>query len=346
MTERDADLISVVMPVRNEERLVERAVRSVLTQSHANLEVLVVDGRSDDRTREIVERVCASDPRVRLLDNPRLTIPAALNVGLAAAGGAFVARVDGHATVDPDYLRHGLEVLAEHPDVVAVGGKRIGVADHPTGQAVALALSSRLGVGDSINHYGNERVFTDHASFGIYRIGLAQAAGGWDEQLIVNEDVDFDHRLLECGGRIVYDPRMTIYWQVRDSVPQLLRQYRRYGRGKGAMVRKHGRRAVRARHLAPPLLIMLLGVAAGMLLAGRPRAATALVAPYAVAITTGSATSWRRRRRDVPTRGHLLPACFAAMHLGWGIGFVEGFVLCLAPASGSAVHPPIRGTKG
>lgn len=318
-------LISVLMPVRNEQAHVAGAVRSVLQQSLGDLELLVVDGDSEDATVEEVRRLAEADPRVRLLQNPKRSIPHALNVGLRAARGRYVARVDAHARVDGDYLRSAVRQLEEAPDVAAVGGIRIGVASTPTGRAVAAALSSRFGVGGSVNHYGTQAQDTDHASFGVYRTELVAAVGGWDEQLAVNEDVDIDHRLLGLGHRIRFDPGMLIFWQVRETLRDFGRQYRRYGRGKAGMVRKNGPSAVRSRHVVAPGLVGALGVGAVLAATGRARPLVGLGTAYATAVA-GAAVAVSRggsagqEQVAVPT----LAAAFAVMHLCWGLGFLEG----------------------
>lgn len=321
-------MVSVIMPVRNEARSVEGAIASVLEQTYPSLEVLVVDGRSDDGTREVLEAVAAADPRIRVLDNPERTIPNAMNAGLVGARGEFIARVDAHATVNAEYVEFGVRHLQSDTGLVGVGGRRVGVARTPTGRAVAMALSSPFGVGDSINHFGREVVETDHASFGVYRTEAARGVGGWDPTLAVNEDVDFDFRLLAAGGRLLYDPEMVIRWHVRESIRDLGRQYRRYGRGKGAMVRKNGPGAVRARHLVPPALDVALITSAALAVTGRRRLAAAVVAPYAAAVGAASVVTARRESRAGSSEGQVslaaLPLAFVAMHTAWGLGFLEG----------------------
>lgn len=342
--------VSVLMPVLNEEAAVAEAVASALAQSDhgVDVEVLVMNGPSVDATAQIVAGLAAGDPRVRLVDNPVGTIPAALNIGLAAARGEFVARIDGHASVSPDYLARAVAHLRRDPGLAAVGGIRNGVARSAGGRAVALALSSPFGVGNSINHFGEEFCETDHASFGVYRTEVARAVGGWDEALLVNEDVDFDHRILGRGHRIAFDPKMHIYWHVRESVKDLFRQYRRYGRGKAAMVRKNGREAIRARHLAAPVAVA--GTAGLALLATRfPRSAVALYLPYVAGVTAASVHAWRGRgdapvdpkapNADRSVDPTSLPGAFMAMHYGWGLGFLEGYVLRKTPAQSSARLP-------
>jgi succinoglycan biosynthesis protein ExoA len=325
--------VSVLMPVLNEERSVAAAVESVLAQARCTPEVLVVDGRSADRTRERVDALTQTDPRVRLLDNPAVIIPAALNVALRASRTEFVARVDGHAAVSGDYIARALDRLAADPSLGGVGGRRRGVARTKVGRAVAAVMSSRFGVGNSINHYATEFQITDHASFGVYRTAAARAVGGWDESLPVNEDVDFDHRLQLAGYRIAYDPEMVIDWHVRESVAGLFRQYRRYGRGKAAMVRKNGRCAVRTRHLAPPALVLVTVLA--LLLAPLWPATLTILGLYLTGVVAVSLATWLREpdRRSISLPA--LPGAFAAAHFGWGLGFLEGLILGRIPAVAS-----------
>lgn len=365
--------ISVVMPVLNEERSVDGAIRSVLTQTFTDLELLVLDGDSTDGTAAIVHQIAEVDPRVRLVRNPQRTIPSALNIALAQAQGRYIARVDGHAAVSETYLERGAATLDADPQVAAVGGKRIGVARTSAGVAVATALSSKFGVGDSINHYATEPQDTDHASFGVFRVSVLRPLGGWDENLLVNEDVDLDHRILAQGHRIRFDPDMCIYWHVRESVPALARQYRRYGRGKAAMVLKNGWGAVRIRHLAPPALVVALALAVVCAVLGWWPLAVLLSLPYALALIAAGVLTLRSDIRiepppdtrsggvrtgdptaaDLGSRGISGPGpsagrraglprllgAFMAMHLGWGLGFLEGVLFRLRPATASARVP-------
>jgi succinoglycan biosynthesis protein ExoA len=316
--------VSVVMPVRNEERALATALRSVLSQDSCDVEVLVVDGDSEDRTREIVTAMATDDPRVRLLHNPLRSIPHALNVGLAAAQGEFLARVDGHSQLDAGYLRRAVEHLRSDPGLGAVGGKRVATAQTPRGRAIALALSSPFGVGNSTNHYGTHETQTDHASFPVYRTELLRRVGGWDPGLPVNEDVDLDFRLIQQGATILYDPKMSFAWHTPETLSGLGHQYRRYGRGKAAMVRKNGPRSVRPRHLVAPALVLALAGAGVVALSGRPRVALAIAAPYIAALAATTLTVPRGTGPDDSIERAALPGAFAAMHLAWGLGFLEG----------------------
>jgi GT2 family glycosyltransferase len=334
------------MPAFNEEDSVVGAIESVLTQSYTDLELFVVDGGSTDSTATLVSQLAVCEPRVRLLQNPQRLIPHALNIGLAEARGRFVARVDAHATISRTYLERGVANLDSDPGLGAVGGRRIGVADNPTGRAVAAALSTPFGVGDSINHYGTVDQDTDHASFGVFRTDVVRQVGGWDEGLPVNEDVDLDHRILRAGYRILFDPEMLIFWHVQTTLRGLGRQYRRYGRGKAAMVRKNGVAAVRPRHLAAPGLILMLAGAAAAGAIGRRRAAGMLALPYPAALGVAVTFTRRRDRAQEDVDGLRLAASFATMHVAWGLGFLEGISLGTAPQASSAEAPDSSGRDG
>jgi succinoglycan biosynthesis protein ExoA len=325
--------VSVLMPVLNEERSIVDAVGSALSQTGCEVQVVVVDGRSADRTRDLVTAIAEHDGRVALLDNPGVIIPAGLNVALAASDADFVARIDGHTSVSKGYLARAVDQLVRDPSLGGIGGRRRGVARTKVGRTIAAVVSSPFGVGNSINHYATEFQITDHATFGVYRADVARQIGGWDESLPVNEDVDFDHRLALAGFRIAYDPDMVIHWYVQESVTALFRQYRRYGRGKAAMVRKNGRDAVRLRHLAPPTLVGLTSLA---LLVSPiwPASLLFLVLYLAGAVVIGAITWWGLDDRR-NTSLIAMPGAFVATHFGWGLGFLEGLLLGRTPAVAS-----------
>lgn len=337
-----APLVTVLMPALNEEKAIAHTIELVLAQEGVDVELLVVHGQSTDRTGEIVAAIAERDPRVHLIPNPESIIPAALNLGLARASGDFVARVDAHSEgLTPDYLRRGVGWLEKNPRLASVGGIRRGDATTPVGRAIALSQSSPAAIGDSLYHFGTEAQLTDHATFGVTRASAAREIGGWDESLLVNEDVDFDHRLIEAGYLIGFDPAMRVDWKVQESLGKLFRQYRRYGRGKAQMIRKNGQKAVRLRHLVPPTFVVGSGL---ILLGGLAKPVLWLfLAPYFLLVGGASAMQWRKRGQD-KVSAPALPASFLAIHVGWGLGMLEGLLLGRQPipASGDARLKPLQ----
>jgi succinoglycan biosynthesis protein ExoA len=322
-------LVTVVIPARDEEAFIEPCLASVLEQTHHDLQVIVVDGASVDRTPEIVREWARRDPRVELLHNPRGLIPISLNLALAAARGRWFVRVDAHAVVPPDYVAAAVRHLASGR-WGGVGGRKDGVGRTPAGRAVAAAMGSPFGVGNSAYHYAAEPQTVEHIPFGAYPVALARELGGWDERLAVNQDFEFDHRVVESGHELLLDPAMVIEWHCRQSLRGLFKQYHRYGRGKVAVARLHPG-SVRARHLAAPALVGSWLVALLALLGGRRRSAVALTAPYAAALLAASA--WTARTVPGWSARARLPGAFLAMHAAWGLGFWRGTLAALTRRS-------------
>jgi len=317
------DLVSVIVPARNEERSIGVTLDALRAQDYRNLQIIVVDGGSTDGTVAVVERHMAEDPRVELLHNPRGITPVALNIALAAAQGPWLVRMDAHATVDPTYVGTAVARLRDG-GWGGVGGRKDGVGRTPAGRAIATALGSPFGVGGSVYHHGVREQEVDHIPFGAYPTELVRELGGWDERLMTNQDFEFDYRLRRSGARLLFDPALRIDWQSKQGMREFYQQYRRYGRGKVDVALLHPR-SLRLRHLLPPLLVPYL-IAAAAVAPRRPRLAAAMVAPYAGALAVASV--FAGRRVDDAAARALLPVAFLAMHVGWGVGvWSRGFEL-------------------
>lgn len=311
-------IATVVVPAKNEEDAIAACLDSVLAQDETRLQVIVVDGASSDRTPDIVKGYAERDARVEILYNPRQIIPVSLNLALGAARAPWLVRVDAHAVVPPDYVRRAVAHL-ETGRWGAVGGRKDGVGRTPAGKAIAAAMASPFGVGNSTYHYGTAPTEVDHVPFGAYPVAVVKELGGWNEDLRVNQDFELDYRLRASGRTILFDPELHIDWDCRQSIRELFRQYRRYGRGKAKVAALHPRSAA-PRHLVAPCFVAWLVIA---LVTGLrwPRLAAVAVTPYGVALALASA---RSARSLPPESRRWVPAAFAAMHIGWGLGFWEG----------------------
>ena len=314
--------VSVVMPIYNEAATIERSLRAMLAQDYPGpVEVICVDGLSDDGTREIIGRIAAEDPRVRLVSNPRRIIPAAMNIGFREARYGLVARMDGHTFAPPDYLRRCVEVLQES-GAECVGGRWEYVADTYMARVIAAAMESRFGVGPGRWRGAKEAGEADTVPYGLWVRDRVLALGGFDETLLVNEDYELAYRLRQAGGRIYYSPDIRTDYHPRRSLKALWKQYFRYGFWKARMLRMHPR-SVRLRHVVAPLFVV--GLVAGAVLSffgslwrwlyGLALAAYALLVLF-FSLRQAARHGWR----VLP----LLPFAFATLHLAWGAGFLKG----------------------
>lgn len=315
--------ISVIMPVYNEAAFIEGSLRAILDQDYPaeRLEVLVVDGMSDDGTREVIRRVAEVDGRVGLIDNPKRIIPAALNAGLVSARHAYVARMDGHTLVPPDYLRRCVEVMHQS-GADCVGGRWVYAGTTYVGRAIAAAMDARFGVGTSRWRGARMAGEADTVPYGFMRRDQALALGGYNELLLTNEDYEFNYRLRRSGGRIYYSPEICMTYYVRSSLKALWRQYFRYGMWKARMLQLHPE-SLRLRHVLAPLFV--LGLLGGAMLApvwriGRWVYGTALGLYSLLVLVFSARQAARHGWRLLP----VIAAAFATLHLGWGAGFLSG----------------------
>ncbi len=312
------ELVTVVIPARNEAATIGPLLDSVLGQTWRELQVLVVDGQSDDGTDEVVQRYADRDDRVELVRNPDRVIPMALNLAADRARSRFLVRVDAHCRIPPDYV----EKVVAHLRTGkwgGVGGRKTGRGHTPAGRAIAAAMGSRFGQGNSVYHYGTEAQTVDHIPFGAYPLDVIHDLGGWSETQLVNEDFEFDYRVRRSGRELLFDPAIEIDWDCRQSVSALYRQYRRYGSGKVQTLVSHPESAA-VRHLAAPAMVGMLAFAATLLPFRRLRALALLAAaPYAAVVVAGT-LSTLGSVRGTEEKLWVAPA-FVAMHVGWGVGF-------------------------
>jgi glycosyltransferase involved in cell wall biosynthesis/SAM-dependent methyltransferase/GT2 family glycosyltransferase len=311
---------AVLVPVLDEARHLERALETMGAQElDGDLEILVIDGGSTDASRDLVDTLSRADARIRLLDNPAGRTPNALNIGLRAARGTYVVRMDAHALYPRDYIARGIERL-ERGDVVCASGPQVAVGDRPTGRAVARALQSPLGVGGArFRRVGAHEQDVDSGFCGVWRRDLLLELGGWDEDWPINQDAELAARIRARGGRIVCVPQMAAQYVTRSSLRGLARQYWRYGQYRAKTARRHPG-GLRRSHVLPPGLVGL--VAAAALPTRRARPIRRGVALYVGALVV---EGQRMARRDATDRlGVRITAVLATMHLCWGAGFLEG----------------------
>jgi succinoglycan biosynthesis protein ExoA len=314
-------LVSVILPIRNEAEHIEACLERLLEQDYPLhlLEILVVDGGSEDGTREAVMRVRERHPDadVRLLDNPMRTVPPALNIGIQASRGEVIVRMDGHTIPSTGYVSACIAALALS-GAANVGGIVVAEGATPFGQAVALATQHPLGAGDAKHRVGGDAGDVDTVPFGAFRREVFERVGLFDESMVRNQDAELNIRIRNAGERIYFDPVIRFSYVPRGSPRALASQYLQYGWWKVETLRRHPR-SLRWRQLLPPAFL------SGMLV-------TCLAAPWwtpaAVALTVGT-TVYLLAVGAVASRISRPPAgigqiamAFAIVHFTWALGFL------------------------
>lgn len=318
--------VSVVMPVRNEERHLAAAVGRVLAQQYAGpMEVIMAVGPSEDRTADVAAELAATNPSVRVIDNPAGRTPSALNLAVDAASHEVIVRVDGHGELTDGYIARAVELL-EQTGAANVGGVMDAQGESDFEKAVAHAYTSRIGLGGSKFHLAESSEGpADTVFLGVFRKSALVAVGGFDESLFRAQDWELNYRLRSRGETIWFSPDLRVTYRPRSTFRALLKQFFETGKWRREVVRRHPDTAS-VRYLAAPVAVVGIGAGTLLGLAGLATGSTLLKAGFAAPlgylgiITVGAATA-----PGVSAGTRLrLPLVFATTHLAWGSGFLVG----------------------
>jgi len=318
--------VSIIMPIRNEAGFIERAIRSILNNDYPadKMEVLVVDGKSDDGTGAIVQKIAAQDSRIRLLDNPARIQAAAMNIGITACRGEVFIRIDGHAEVPPDFIKNSVECLSEHPDAWVVGGYWKTASQGYVGKVIAAATQCPMGVGNARHRLGNFDGWVETVPYGAHHKWIVEKIGYFDEELVRSEDDEFNHRVILAGGKIWLSSSIWSTYYARSSLRKLWRQYFQDGFWRIKTLQKHGKPASIRRVI--PLLFVLTIITLGLAGFISPffwwvLAAVLMLYAFAVvygSIDVGKQAGWKY--------AYLAPIVFMILHFAYGFGSLWGIV--------------------
>lgn len=320
--------VSVIVPCRNERRYVERFCANVLAQELPpawRLQLVVADGESDDGTREILQRLAGADARIVWIDNPGRIVSTGLNAALNVATGESIVRMDVHTDYAPDYVAQCLAVL-EETGADNVGGPWHAVPDDGAGSmqhAVAAAFQSRWVAGGARSRQLDFDGWVDTVYLGAWPRATFDRHGGFDEQLVRNQDDEHNLRLTRGGGRVWQSSRIRSTYRPRATLAQVFRQYLQYGYWKPHVMKKHGQ-AASIRHLVPGAFVGALLLSTLPALLGVVAPAVALLGLYAAAVLAMTVAVAASRRTPWPVTLRV-PAVIAAYHLGYGWGSLAGW---------------------
>jgi len=319
--------ISIIIPCRNEERFIRTCLDSLLAQNYPKekMEILVVDGASTDKTRDVVREYIEKDNRVKLLYNPRKITPVAMNIGIKVANGDFVTKSDAHTFYPPDYVKKCVKYIEEY-NADAVGGITKTLQGIPTltANAIALSLGSRFGTGGSRFRTGSDKPKFVDTAFGIcYRKDVFKKVGLFNEKLARSQDMDFNLRLKKSGGKILLAPDIELIYFPKSTIKAFF--VHNVSDGIWAILpTKFGAPIFSLRHLAPLGFIIYL---AGTFLVGIfiPLVMYVFIFSLVFYLMTSLTVSLLlavKKKNLLLTPA--LVAVFAARHFGYGIGSLIG----------------------
>lgn len=324
---RKLPFVSLLMPIRNEAEFIGDALQAVLAQDYpaSHIEVIVADGISTDGTQDVVRKLSARCANLRLIANPGRIVSTGLNAALREARGEIIIRIDGHCEIAPDYVSRCVEHLMEE-DIDGVGGPIETIGETFGARAIALAMSSPFGVGGAAFRTVKDRkMLVETLAFPAYRRQAIEKAGLFDEELVRDQDDEYNYRLRKLGCRLLLAPDISSRYYSRSSLRSLWRQYFQYGFWKVRVMQKHPRQ-MRARQFVPALfvasLLLTLLVSAFFPVASGAFFAVAgayLCASLAASLMAASKANWKL----LPA----LPPTFATLHLAYGFGFLFGLIV-------------------
>ncbi|HEV2750288.1 MAG TPA: glycosyltransferase family 2 protein [Gemmatimonadales bacterium] len=318
--------MSIVVPCRNEVEYIGPMLESMLANDYPRdrLEVLIVDGRSDDGTRAVIAEYAGHYPVIRLLDNPKRTTPHALNLGIARARGSIIMRMDAHAVYPPNYIA-GLVECMERTGADVVGASWRTEPGEATTMAAAIAavLAHPFGIGNAHYRLGSERQRNvDTVQCGCYRRDVFERLGLFDPDLLRSQDSEFTFRLLRAGGQVLLVPTVVATYYTRPTLGKLCRMFLQYGYFKPLVARKVGA-VMTARQLVPPAFVATVTLGALLapwLAAARVLLFLALGAHVAVDLIFAAMLARRRGMRV----GLASSVVFPAVHFAFGAGYLRG----------------------
>jgi GT2 family glycosyltransferase len=314
--------LTVVIPCRNEVAYLEECIRAIYSAELPEdmaMKVFVVDGMSDDGTRELIHDLQKEFAALMLVDNPRQLTPYAFNLGIYAGGTAdFIQIIGARHIISGNYLSTAFKTLENDPSVWCVGGRIINEFTTYKSKVIATAMSTSFGMG-----IGNFRTlersgFTDTVTSPMYPYFVFEKIGFFDEELVRNQDDDFNFRVTKSGGKIYYCHEISLKYYVRASFQGLWRQFYQYGYWKVYVNKKH-KAITTLRQVIPALFMTYLFLVIPSLwilpfwLVGVP-----MIAYLALCLTVSI------KKATGGLKLHDLALVFPILHLSYGLGYLNG----------------------
>lgn len=317
---------SIVIPCRNEKKYIANCLQSIFNQSYNNklIEIVIVDGCSDDGTLEIIDNIQKKHPNLKLLNNPEKKTPQALNIGVKNSSGEVIVILGAHTEIDENFIFYNNKCLNEK-DVMASGGTQMNIGKSRTQKLIGQVMEIPFGMGSAKYRWSSEEQFVDTVVYAAYKKELFDELGYFEEDILISEDAEFNWRIRQAGYKIFYSPKIISKYYPRESIYKFIKQIYRYGILRVNVVKKHPD-SLKLVHLIPPsfvLAIFLLAILIILNVIDFYYLIFTLITYFSVNIAlTFMEIKIKKIFYYVST-----PILIFFMHLSWGTGFILGLFL-------------------
>lgn len=316
-------IVTVVIPCRNEVNSISDCITAIYTNETSlisEIEIVVVDGMSDDGTVELLNKLQLKFPTLKIVENTAKVTPVAFNLGIRAAKGEYVQIIGARQIISKNYLETAVKVLEANKNIWCIGGKVENIFENKTAEQVAMAMSSPFGVGGGNFRTFTKTTFVDTVGTPMYPSWVFDKIGYFDESLVRNQDDDFNYRVTQAGGKIQLNSEISLKYIVRSSFAKLYRQYFQYGYWKVYVNKKH-KTVTSIRQLIPFGFIMFLISFPFWLLFGIVPFYLIFLASY-LALSTYFAVKVGKSLIEIP----FIMFIFTLLHISYGLGYGNGIL--------------------
>jgi succinoglycan biosynthesis protein ExoA len=317
-------VVSIIVPIRNESRYIERCIDAILAQDYPSnkVEILIVDGMSSDDTRDVIGRYLRANGNLTILDNPGLIVPKGMNIALGRVKGEIIIRVDGHCEIAADYVSKCVSYL-NNSSIAGVGGPMESIGETALSGTIALAMSSRFGVGNSaFRTTSGKSMFVDTIPFAAYPRTIIGQVGLYDEELIRNQDDEYNYRIRQAGGRLLLAADIHSKYYSRGDFTKLWKQFYQYGFYKIRVLQKHPRQ-MSLRQFIPVVLVLAIFISS-LLTALTSWGYLSLISLLLTYLCVSVITAISIKQRSPKTSILDLVLAFSIIHVAYGLGFLIG----------------------
>jgi len=327
MEQKKLPFVSALLVTRNEKDYIRMSMMSLINQTYPKerYEIIVIDGGSTDSTLDVVKELQASFNTytfsIRVESNPKKILAAGWNIGIKAAKGEYVVRIDAHSTAEPDFIEKSVETM-QRVDAVCVGGKLSSKSLSGEDDVISYVLSSPFGVGNSSFRVSEDEGYADTAVYGLYKKSIFEKAGFFDEKMVRNQDIEMHSRIKKAGGKFYFNPVIQSTYYTRNTVKKMLKQA--YGNGQWNMVLlKKGSGALSIRHLVP--FFFVLGVIGSVIL-GFIHPVFLIIGVAVILLHLGLGVYFATKKTNKINQILVMPFLFISLHFAYGLGYIRGLL--------------------